>query len=323
MSRARVAKYLLSAALLGAIAYFFQRSFRENWQSVRQHQFRLDYPALALCTLGLVGSYLLATLAWHRTLNAMSGQKLRFGQSVAAVNSSNLAKYLPGKVWALALQLYWLSSVGVSKALVTYVNVVNLAVSVVTTLAFGVFLLLFRPDKLSFGYALALLLTLLTVDLTCVGFHGRLLRWLAALLSRVFKRKLEAFEPTPRVWAEMHALHASGALMFGASAYCASVGVGHALTFDDGLLVMAALLLADVAGFLAVFAPGGLGVREGLMYVMLAGSAGGALALTVPLALRLLNMLVDLGLGGLAFHFSRDFDRAKPGPTPPPQEIAT
>ena len=36
-------------------------------------------------------------------------------------------------------------------------------------------------------------------------------------------------------------------------------------------LVMSSMMLADVIGFLAVIVPGGLGVREGVMYLMLAG----------------------------------------------------
>ena len=76
-------------------------------------------------------------------------------------------------------------------------------------------------------------------------------------------------------------------------------------------MVVGSTLVADVAGFLAIIVPGGLGVREAMMYAILGGQASGALALILPVTSRLLNMGVDLLLGGIAFKLLPRLDPAK------------
>ncbi|MFZ5892001.1 MAG: hypothetical protein ACOY0T_13175 [Myxococcota bacterium] len=324
MSRARAAKYLVYTLVLGCIAYFFYRAFQRNWHSIRAHDFVFDYVALGFSVVALLATYLFATYGWHRSINALSDSgQLSLAQSMAAVNSSNLTKYLPGKVWSYALQLFWLSRAGFSKSLVTYINVINLGVSVITTLIAGLMLLLFSPRTLPTTTSLALLALAIAADLLAMKYHAPLLRWGIALLNRLFKRDLKYFEPPARVWLELHVFHLLGAFAFGLTAYLTSLGIGYALPLRDAPLVMAALLIADLVGFAAIFVPGGLGVREGFMYVLLGGTQAGSLALTLPLAVRMLNMLVDLALGGLALHLSRGFGGNKPNAGTPSQEIVT
>jgi hypothetical protein len=324
MGRGRAIKYLVYALVLAAIGFFFYRAFQKNWDKVRAHEFVFDYFALAVALVALIGTYLIATFGWHRSINALSrGEKLEFSHSVAAVNSSNLAKYLPGKFWAYALQLYWLSGAGFGKALVTYVNVINLGISIVTTLIAGLLLMLWSPGQLGFGATLGALIAVAFADILGVKFHAPLLRSVLSLVNRVLKRDLQYFEPPPRVWLELHLLHLLAAFAFGLAAYFTALGIGYSLPLARAPQLMSALLISDLVGFVAVFVPGGLGVREGFMYMMLGGGSSGALALTLPLAIRMLNMVVDLGLGGIALHLSRGFDRKKPTNPEPPQEIAT
>jgi uncharacterized membrane protein YbhN (UPF0104 family) len=56
-----------------------------------------------------------------------------------------------------------------------------------------------------------------------------------------------------------------------------------------------------------VLAPGGLGVREGIMYAMLAGASTAAVSLILPLALRVVTMAVDVLLGLIGLKLLRQF----------------
>lgn len=58
--------------------------------------------------------------------------------------------------------------------------------------------------------------------------------------------------------------------------------------------------LGSLAGTVAVFAPGGLGVREGLIAVALAPVIGGGSALLLAAAVRLLEVVAELSLLGVA-----------------------
>ena len=60
---------------------------------------------------------------------------------------------------------------------------------------------------------------------------------------------------------------------------------------------MSSMMLSDVIGFLTVIVPGGLGVREGVMYFILKGDTPKTLSLILPIASRIISMLVDVTLG--------------------------
>lgn len=62
----------------------------------------------------------------------------------------------------------------------------------------------------------------------------------------------------------------------------------------DLALLVAAFAIAWVAGFVTPGAPAGLGVREGVLILMLGGSLGAAAATALILALRLATMLGDI-----------------------------
>jgi len=74
----------------------------------------------------------------------------------------------------------------------------------------------------------------------------------------------------------------------------------HAGGFSAGPAshVVGAYALAWVAGFLVVFAPGGLGVREAVFVALLAGTAGKSAALSVAVASRVVTVVADLLMGG-------------------------
>src|SRR5260370_13698330 len=65
------------------------------------------------------------TLCWHRAVAASAARAhpLRFSESFAILNASNLSKYLPGKLWAYGLQVHILRARGVSATATFHANV--------------------------------------------------------------------------------------------------------------------------------------------------------------------------------------------------------
>ena len=77
-------------------------------------------------------------------------------------------------------------------------------------------------------------------------------------------------------------------------------GVGGELSVDTVLRVTGAFALGHLIGAVAVFAPGGLGPREGVTAVVLAPILGGGPVLMLVGATRLLELLSELLYGGFA-----------------------
>jgi uncharacterized membrane protein YbhN (UPF0104 family) len=89
----------------------------------------------------------------------------------------------------------------------------------------------------------------------------------------------------------------------------------------EACLVISASMISDVIGFLAFIVPGGLGVREGIMYLLLEGISLKPLQLVLPVASRVVTMLVDILLGLVALrllrtHAARGWSASSEGPGP-------
>ena len=303
MTRARrLLKPLLAVVVVGCIAFFFVKAFQRNWASIKQHEFTVSPAFLLGAGLTLAATMLLSTWGWYLAVNELSPQQVSFRQSVAVNNSSSLTKYIPGKIWSYALQLYWLDGLGVSKALVVYVNLINLLISMAATVMLGLACLLCaHGHQLPKPALVAALCALLVVDGLCVMFNHALLRNVISLVNRLFKRNIQNFDVGKALLVKLHAIHLLAALVSGLSAYLFCIAIGYQVDLDRTLVIVGSTSISDVVGFLAIIVPGGLGVREGLMYAILGGQASGSLSLVLPLGTRMLSMLIDVVLGAVAF----------------------
>jgi hypothetical protein len=309
MSRLRSAvKPVASALFLLCVGVFFFRAFSRNWAEIAAHHFELDYPLLVLSFAAIVASYVPATYGWHVAVNTLSPvNKVTFAQSFATVNTSGLTRYVPGKVWNLALQMYWLTKLSISKSLVVYVNLINLFVGIVTEVILGLAYLLLSSDEIPLSTSLSLLAGLLALDLCVIRFQSQIMNFLIALINRVFKKDLPRSNVPAELMLRLHVIQFSSCFLLGIGAYLLCLGLGYSLALRDALLIMASLLLSEVGGILAVLAPGGLGVREGIMYAMLAGASTAAVSLILPLALRVATMAADVLLGLIGLKLLRQF----------------
>lgn len=291
--------------IAAGVVFFFWRALRSNWASLSEHHFQISYPFVALSFLTVVASSLLATYAWQLTINSLSEHnRMTFSHSVATVNTTSLTKYLPGKFWSYALQMYWLLKHGYSKSLVLYVNIVNLVVSMITgvmlSLGFLVFSHRFPLSLTATAFAAWVL-----IDAACLAFHGSVFRIASGLASRLFKREIGHYAIDLPTMLRLHAVHLLGQLVSAVGAYILCSGLGYHLELTTILLVMSALILSDAAGFVVFLVPGGLGVREATMYLILGGAAAGSLALVLPLASRMVGLIADAVVGAVALKLLR------------------
>jgi uncharacterized membrane protein YbhN (UPF0104 family) len=301
----QILKQVMVLAIVGGVFFFFWRAIRRNWAQIQEHQFHLDYPLLLVSFGTVLAASLLSTYAWQLTLHGLSARRdMTFRLSVATVNSTNLTKYLPGKFWSYALQMYWLARSGYSKALVLFVNLTNLVVSLLTgvLLALGFLLASGAFPWQWVGGAIALVLV---AEVVCILYYGPAFRLGAALVKRVLRRDLGYFDISRALMLRVHGAQLAAQVISGAGGYLLCFAIGYHLDLTTILIVMASLILADTAGFVFFLVPGGLGIREATMYFLLHQQSGGSLALVLPLATRLLYMAADVLLGAVALWLLR------------------
>jgi uncharacterized membrane protein YbhN (UPF0104 family) len=122
------------------------------------------------------------------------------------------------------------------------------------------------------------------------------------LVRRLIKRDIEVTATPAAEMLELGGIYVVVWLLIGVAAYFAALGVGLSVTFHEVTGITASMSVAWVVGYLSAVSPGGLGVREGLMSLMLERVSSPEAALVLPIVTRLLYLVIEalLGAVGLA-----------------------
>jgi hypothetical protein len=274
--------------LIGLVAYFAGRSLIRNWAEIRGSgaAIHLDLGALAAATAIILATYALLIGAWRAVLLGW-GERLRYPAAARIWCLSNLARYVPGRIWQIAGMAALAQQAGVKPwAAAGSAIIVQLLAIATGALVTG----LLAPQA---GHPLLVIASGL-VALVGVGT----LAWEPS--TRVFARMLSALG-RPFQLAPV----AVGPLVVGAAVTTfAWVAYGLALYFcTRGLLGREAIPVGTAIGvftgsylfgLIAVFTPGGLGVREAALYLWLSGPLGPAGATVVSIGSRILMTATEI-----------------------------
>jgi uncharacterized membrane protein YbhN (UPF0104 family) len=99
----------------------------------------------------------------------------------------------------------------------------------------------------------------------------------------------------------------------GLGGYFLAKGIGLTVGFSSIFALLASMSLSWVVGYIAVISPGGLGIREGVMLLMLQGVVDTQTALIFPLLSRFMYLIAEalLGFSALALGIKYDIFSSK------------
>jgi hypothetical protein len=299
-SAARLARHVLGGAVLVGLGYFLWSEVRKHWAAVAT--FRLVLSPGELCVAGALGlaSFLLETRAWQRAVNGtLEREAMTFGDSLAVLNTSGLLKYLPGRVWTYGAQMIWLAKHGISKGKVVYINLLCLLCSLLVSTSLGgaYFIVYLAPA----AWAAVAWCGLLVAHAAALFLGPRVIGLSLGLVQRFAHRQVEVIPTPPRLLLEIDAIYVASWAAIGIAGYYSALGVGLVVTPHDVMAIMGSMSIAWTIGYLSALTPGGLGVREGLMYVMLHRVSTPQAALVLPVVSRLLYLAIEVGLGAAGF----------------------
>ncbi len=276
-----------------AIVWFAAQALARNWDQLRAQplDWRIEpgWILLSAATVWLMYAVLIAT--WRHLLSGW-GQRVDRWTAARIWIVSNLGKYLPGKIWAVAGMALMSQQAGVAAWAATGSAVILQALSLGTGAAVVAVTGAGALETAHPGARAALWLLLIA------SVIGVLLLFWPPVLNRVLAVALPDAERRPSPPVREIGLGIAANLL-------AWLGYGVALWFlARGLLPGAGLRLQPaiavftasyLAGFLALLVPGGIGVREGVFILMLQGPIGIGAATALALASRVLLTITELG----------------------------
>lgn len=285
------ARFIRSAFLVLALGFMLLFLVRNNPSGMLELEpsLRLLVPS-ALLVIGANGA-VAATCWWLLTV---VGEGVSYREVLRVFLLSNLGKYIPGKIWSYFSMLYVLESRGTARKVAISTMLVWQCVIFIAALL--VSLLLVPESRVLAGWG-----TIYFVSGTGAVLASLAVLWPGALERAVNagqrmrgQQRIELPQFSRGDVAVALAVSVVQWLMYSFAffLFCKSIVV---MPWSAWMLAMGGFALASVAGYLAPFAPAGLGVREGVLAVVLTAVLPVATATMVVLAARVWMVVVEVG----------------------------
>ncbi len=284
----RLIRHALQVALLGFVAWYLYINWGDYAQVLQVA--KPHWGPIVISTLLVVLAYLVLIQTWRQVVVAW-GERLDFSSAARIWFVSNLGKYVPGKVWAIAAMGTLAQEQGISPAAAVGSSLVVQLVNIVT--GFAVFFLVgAKTVDVPMGATMGVIAALTFAVFAAPAALPRTV----AVVNRLTRRQFVVPAlPRRAIWWAA-AGTALAWVLYGWAFYYFAVGVS-ADAAKGSVADWTALFIGPyLLGFIAVFAPGGLGVREVAMAEALqrSGLATGAMAALLVAASRVWLTVLEI-----------------------------
>lgn len=262
-----------------------------NWDEVAPHLGAISAQAWAAAAAAALLSPFLTMLGWRRVL-ADLGSPLSLGNAAGVFLVGQLGKYVPGSVWSVVVQTEMAARSGVPRRRTGVVGLITMSMALLTGVLLG---LPAVPALVDLGEGTSLAL----VGLACVGMVVALY---PPFLNRAIDRALRLIRREPLEHALSGRAITTMAVWFVLSWMCTGAAVwafAHDLTEGTGsaylaLVCISGFALASAVGMLSIVLPAGVGIREAVLVLLLAGLLTAPAATAVVILARFLTVIADV-----------------------------
>jgi len=294
--RARVGWFALRLLLVGAVLFFIGCYVADNVEELRTYDLSPDLPLLAAALAALLLAQLVFS-ATYRLLMRREPSPPSLARAFALLTLPAIAKYVPGKVAVLVGTVWAFEHSGYGRRRGLYLLLyAQVAIIVGGLLVAGLYSITADTDAASGDGAAGTVLRLAPLlALAGVPFlHPGLLRWGVERVSGLLRLPPVDLQVPLSDAPGVLALSVAGMVLCGLGFAVLAIALG--VPAEPRLLVAltGAYPLALCLGFLALVAPAGLGIREGVLLLALGPLVGPEAAIVATLAVRVLQLVADL-----------------------------
>lgn len=284
---------MLGGLLVLAAAIFLGLTIARHWRQVEAFDWDVRWATLAASVVALTVVLGWGVVVWKLVLDRFDHPPVPLRQLMRIWYLSNLARYVPGKIWQFVGAAELARLAGLSRAVILTSMVVHMGFSLLSAAVVSTLVLL--PAGLPEGVPALRLGGLAALSLVLV--HPALLNRALVLVARVFRRDVLRWRGRWRDGLLLLGLSIVSWILYGGAFALfvhAVVGAG-----PEHVLPLAGVnALSFLGGYLVFLAPAGLGAREGIMALLLRPFAPVAVAAVVAVLSRLWTVAAELlGVG--------------------------
>lgn len=256
----------------------------------------ISWPFVLIATAFALAFRYWGAFIWVVLLRSLGAATVRLNRTLVYIYAKSwLGRYIPGTApWILG-KIYFASQQGISKNKLAVSSLLEGALQIIVQFLFALALLAFDP-RLDIISGQIKLLILVAIVGCVVALIPAVFNKLVASAYQLIKKKPFAREhyASGHTIGKGFALYIVGALLSSLSLFFIAKAVYPALSYDQLLFVMGVGTLSGAVSMVAIFAPSGLGVREGIQLALLSLIMPTEYALVVTVVTRLWSILVDM-----------------------------
>lgn len=248
--------------------------------------FRIRPGYLFASCIALFTGYVATALIWARIVVDLGGPRLSAAESVRIFMVGNLGRYVPGKVWQIAALAALARRRGVAAGTATAAAVLGQGTGLGAAMAIG----LGAAWRFGEGESWRWLVPTLVLGGIALGLAPPVFRGVSSLWFRLARTEAPT-DLSSRDGAVWVGLSLASWCIYAGAFWLLSTGLGFDLAPIGAATAFAA---AYVLGYLVVFAPAGLGVREGFLIAFLSPGLGAGAATALAAAARVWTTVVEV-----------------------------
>jgi len=293
----RIIPYIFYAFVAVFLLYFLATA---DYSKLSGIDFNWWYFGLATVA-GLAYRYW-GSFTWQQILRRL-GAKATFSRELNYVYAKSwLGRYIPGTApWILG-KIYFASKLGISKNKLAVSSLLEGMLQIIITLLISFFILLIDSRADQFINSNLRVVIVVSIVIGCVALIPFFFNKAVATIYKILKKKVFAKEHyvTSGVIVNGTLLYIIGAFIGGVSFLLIAKSIYAPLGWSDALYILGVSNLASAVSMLAIFAPSGIGVREGIQIALLSVIMPAEIAIVIALTTRLWGVLVDFMFFGIA-----------------------
>ena len=278
------------------VIFFVGRVILNNWEQVRAAEWNVRPGYLALSFVLSCAWFVFRPYGWNIILNGF-GKPVPFPAAFRVTRQAELSRYVPGGVWQFVSRVVLLREWNVSAAACLAATIVDLFLATLACLVPASWTLQAALD----GFKTYHRVVLFAFPLVSILFvHPKLLNAWAGFLAGKLRQPWTPLDIRWRSLLGIWSLYVLGWLMLGAGV---SLFVHGVLRVPEGyaLYIGSSYTVAWLVGTLTMIAPGGMGIREGALGLLLSQFLPTGPAFTLAVGIRLWTLAVEIGTYCLGF----------------------
>jgi uncharacterized membrane protein YbhN (UPF0104 family) len=282
-------KRIIQILIVITIFFFLGKMLYQDWGEISSYQWEIEPTKLVLSTGGLLIALFFGAFGWNRIMRRI-GARLDYSQGMAIWFISILGRYLPGSIWSAIGRIYLCEKEGISKSKTGVSVILEQAYMLITGMVVFLLSLAFWHDRSSLRNVFS---TFLICPVLLIFLHPRPLTAVLNPVLKWMKKKPIVINVSFYTLLKTFVFYLGYWAVFGIAFYFFIDSI-YKIQFSKIIITSGIFAVSFVIGYIAIAVPAGLGIREGMLSLLLSNYMPAAVAIIIALGSRVWITAVEL-----------------------------